>query len=108
MKLTVFERVILNNILSEHRDDFLTLKLIRKVREELSLNEAENKLYRPQIREGKVIWRTADEKGNPIPQEKDIEIGETVTNIIKTDLKKLNDSKMLQDEHFSLYEKFIN
>lgn len=107
MKLTVFERLLLNTILAQHQDGFLNLGLMRKAREDLSFTEDENRIYQPKTENGQAIWRVLDDVGNPIPQEKDIEIGETVTNIIRNELKKLNDAKMLKDDHFTLYEKFV-
>lgn len=38
---------------------------------------------------------------------KDIELGDTVTNLIVEALKKLDKDGKLRDEHFSLYEKFV-
>ncbi len=40
-------------------------------------------------------------------QEKEVEIGEKATDIIVEALKKLDETKKLEQRHLSLYEKFI-
>lgn len=100
MKLGVFERLILLNILPKE-GDFLTLKIIRKLREELSFTEAEHKELQFQQEGGQIKWKSDGDKP------KNIEIGEKARDVIVGVLKKLNDDKKLTDEHFSLYEKFV-
>lgn len=105
MKITlnVFERINLLSILPRE-GDFTTLKLIRKVREDLSFSEEEHKLFQfKNLPDGRVTWNAkAGEK-----HIREFEIGEVVTLQIKDALKKLNSQKKLKDEHFTLYEKFI-
>ena len=101
MELGVFERLILLNILPGE-GDFTTLKIVRKMRESLSFTEEEHKaLEFKQEDEGRVLWKQKADKP------KEISIGEKATDIIVGVLKKLNDDKKLQDQHYSLYEKFI-
>ena len=106
MILSVFERAVLMNVLPKE-GNFTNLKALRVLKENLSLSEDENKIYQPQIIEGKFFWKTQDDEGNPIPQNKEIEIGEIVTELIKKTLKNLNSQNKLKEEHISLYEKFI-
>lgn len=107
MKLTIFERANLVNILPRE-GDFTNMKVVRTLRESLVLSQEENKLYQPTVsEEGRMTWRVADDEGKPIPQEAEIEIGEMATDIIKKTLKKLNDEKVLKEEYLTLYEKFI-
>jgi len=54
-----------------------------------------------------MTWRVVDDDGNPIPQEAEIEITEMGMELIKEELKKLDKQSKLKEEHFSLYEKFI-
>jgi len=100
MKLGVFDRLILLNILPKE-GDFTTLKIIRTMREDLSFSEEEHKALEFVFNEGNVQWkREAD-------VQRDINFGEKATDIIVEVLKKLNSDKKLTDQHYSLYEKFI-
>ena len=100
MKLDVRERLVLLSVLPQE-GNFITLKVVRKLREGLSFSEEELKQYNFVQGEGTVTW---DDK---VEQSKEIEIGEKAMDIIKEALKKLNEDKKLKDEHFSIYEKFI-
>ncbi|GAG94130.1 unnamed protein product [marine sediment metagenome] len=101
MKLTIFERLILLNILQTVEGDFTTIKIMRQLQEELSFTEEEHKKLQFKQKKGQVFWKTEAAK------DKDITIGEKAKDIIVNTLKKLNDQKKLKDEHFTLYEKFI-
>ena len=102
MKLLVHERLLLLNLLPA-TGDITSIKLLRKVKEDLSFNEKENKDL-GFVQDGEML-RWNSEKGNV---EKDITIGEIITELIKTELKKMNEEKKLTDQHISIYEKFIN
>jgi hypothetical protein len=107
MELTVFERANLLGILPRE-GNFLTLKKLRLLKEKLALTDEEQKKWQPKIsEEGKMFWRISDDKGNPIPQEAEIEIGELETEIIRETLKRLNEHNKLKEDHLSLYEKFM-
>jgi len=100
MKLNTFERLILLNILPKE-GTFTTLKIVRKLRETLSFNEEEHKALNFKEKDGQIQWVSAADK------EKDIVIGEKATDIIVETLRKLDKEKALKDEHYSLYEKFV-
>ena len=101
MKLSVFDRIVLLNILPKE-GNFATLKIIRKLREDLSFDEAENKALDFQFEEnGQVKWRT---DADII---KDVQIGEKANDIIIDSLKELDKQKKLKDQHYSIYEKFV-
>ncbi len=100
MKLTVKERLVLLGILP-NEGDFLTLKLVRKLRESLSFNEQEHKLYKFVQKENSISWN------DKVQQDKEVEIGEKSNDLIVQALKKLNDQKKLHEEHFDIYEKFV-
>ena len=101
MNLGVFDRLILLNILPKE-GDFTTLKIIRKMREDLSFSEEEYKALELKTGDkGQVLWKQEADKPN------EINIGEKATDIIVEVLKKLNDGKKLTDQHDSLYEKFV-
>jgi hypothetical protein len=127
MKLTVFERLTLQNILPRE-GDFITLKLVRKLREALAFSEKEiaeinfrNHWKCPEcqrvelsaevikcpdcgiymILAGQVTW---DEDKAII---KDVHMGDTMLALCKTTIKKLSDEQKLKEEQMSLYQKFV-
>lgn len=129
MKLTVSERLILQSILPQE-GDFITLKLVRKLREALAFNEKEiaeiNFRYHwkcprcPKVElasdapkcpdcdvymipAGQVTWD--EDKAKKVV--KDVFMGAKMLALCETAIKKLSDEKKLTEEHFSLYEKFI-
>jgi len=100
MKLNILERFKLLQILPQE-GNFMTLTIVRKLQETLSLTEAEYKEF--EVKEDGVTT-TWNEKGR---EEREIEIGEKATDIIVEALKKLNDENKLTGHHMSLYEKFV-
>jgi hypothetical protein len=100
MELTVFDRLILLNILPKE-GDFTTLKIVRKLREDLSFSEEEHAALEFKHENGTVQWK----QGGDIP--KDVPIGEKASDMIADVLKKLDKEKKLQETHFSLYERFV-
>ena len=101
MKLTVFERLMLLNILPKE-GNFVTLKIVRELREGLSFNEKEIKELDLKIDDkGNATWNPAKDKN------KDVEIGGQANKIIVETLEKLDKDKKLTESHLSVYEKFI-
>ena len=100
MKLNVKERLLLLGILPKE-NNFVTLKIVRKLQENLSFNEDEIKLLEFKTNENQVTWNQS------VEQEKEIEIGEKATDIIADALKELDKNKKLTNDHFDLYEKFV-
>jgi hypothetical protein len=104
MKLNVIERVLLGGIMSTYKGSFINLKLIREGREALSFNEEETK----ELKFVDVLDGTSWDLDAAIKyQTVDINLGESITSIIKGILQNLNDKEELTEQHFSLYEKFI-
>ena len=101
MELRIVERYNLLGILPLE-GDFTTLKIVRELRESLSYSEEEHKNHNFRQEGTMVLW------DNDTGETKDIQIGEKASDIIVDALKKLNDDKKLRDEHFTLYEKFVN
>ena len=101
MDLSVGERLVLMSVLPQE-GDFITLKVIRKLQEDLSFSEEEHKLYKFVQVENRVSWN------DKADQSKEVEIGEKTKNMIVLALSKLNEEKKLKFEHFTLYEKFID
>jgi len=127
MKLTVAERITLQGILPKN-GDFVTLKVLRKLKETLSFSEEEiaklQFMYEckcPKCGQtmnspapvtcgicdivmqptGRLVW-SVDKEPN-----KDVHMGKKAEDICKEALTKLNNEKKLEDIHFSLYEKFL-
>ena len=101
MKFSVLERLSLFPLLPE-KGTFLNLKAIRKIREELSIDEDEMKeMEFEQFDDGRLRW---DIKKDP---NKEIEIPESIKKIIVIKLKEMDESGELEDRHFTLYERFI-
>jgi predicted nucleic-acid-binding Zn-ribbon protein len=129
LKLTVFERLILNNILPKE-GDFITLKLVRKLREALAFGEKEiaeidfknewkcPKCQRTELANempkcpdcgvymqlgGQIHWD--DEKAKKVI--KDVYMGNKMLALCESTLKKLSDESKLTEQHMSLFEKFV-
>ena len=77
------------------------MKLMRVLKEELSFNEAENKALDFKQEDGMLRW---NEDADIV---KDVKIGEIMTELIKKELKTLNDEEKLTDAHVDLYDKFM-
>lgn len=137
MLLSVMERILLLNSVLPREGSFNNLKLLRKARESLSFTEDENELLNfREEGNGQIIWnnfayrdketgKTLDiasefsmklaeknperfEKILPAVPEKDIEIGATVMGIIAKSMKDMDRKEKLTENHYSLYEKFVD
>ena len=99
MLLNTFDRLILLNVLPKE-GDITTLKIIRKLKDDLSFSEEEHTALQFKNEDGQIMWKEeADIK-------KEIEIGEKATDIIAEALKALNKAKKLTEAHISIYERF--
>ena len=105
MFLSVMERLVLLSILPE-QGNFITLKTTRELRESLSFSDEEQGMYKFQTEGQNVKWENMDEHGMPFT-EKEIPIETNPRKIIKEALEKLDKEEKLQQQHYSLYEKFI-
>lgn len=105
MELNVKERLMLMNILPKE-DNFITLKIVRKLMNDLSFSEEEVKEFKFETKtEGNKTFTVWDGEKNNIVKE--IEIGEKAMDIIVNAFKKLDQEKKLTFEHYDIYEKFI-
>ena len=100
MELSVMERLVLLGILPKE-GNFLTIKLVRQLRESLSFSEEENKAYSFKQEGDQIAWNTTTD------QNKEIKIGEKMTDMVADVLKKMDKDKALKDDHYTLYEKFV-
>ncbi|MCJ7828250.1 MAG: hypothetical protein MUP81_00720 [Dehalococcoidia bacterium] len=101
MKLSVRERLVILSVLPPE-GDFITLKVVGKLKNDLSFSEDEIKLYKFVQAESSVTW------DNKIEQEKAIEIGTKAKTVIAEALEKLDKEKKLREDHISIYEKFVD
>jgi len=99
MKLTVHERLIVPTLLPD-KEDFLTLRILRKLKEDLSFTEEEHKKFKIKVEGQQIFW-------DPKSPAKDIEFGDIATKLITEKLKSMNEKKELTNDHISLYEKFV-
>ena len=100
MKLNLLERLMIQSILPKEAD-FVTLKIMNNLRQSVAPSEEEYKEFEIRQSGDKIIWNS---KGN---EEKEIEIGEKATDVIKGALEKLDKEKKLTQDLFTLFEKFV-
>lgn len=102
MEFTVIERLALLPILPIE-GSFITLKLLRKLKEELSFSEREHEILGLKTEDGVAKWRVDVQEDGV----KRIKIGEVMKNVVKDALQKLDGQEKLREVHMSLYEKFV-
>lgn len=101
MELSVWERFKLLQILPE-KGDFVTLKIVRKLREDLSFSEEEQAAYQFKQDGERMMW-------NPeANQFKEFQFGPKATSIIVEALQAVDKRKMLDDAVMVLFEKFVD
>lgn len=104
VKLTVKQRINLQSILPE-QGDFLTIKMIRVLREELSFSQKEHDLLQfVNHPNGSVEWSPKIAK----KVIKTVEIPETIVSTIKEILEKANVAKQITEAHLDFYEMFMD
>ena len=99
MELTVGDRLVILSILPIE-NDITTLRVLQELKKSLSFSEEEHKQLEFKQEEDRVVW-------NEVEIKKDIEIGDTAGNIIRSAFRDLNNKKKLREEHIPLYEKFV-
>lgn len=99
MKLNVTERLRLLAILPE-QGNILTLKIVRKLREELSFDEEEHKRINLVVTNERITW-------NDEAEDKEVEFGETAMTLVRDCLEKLDGSDELLLADVDLWDKFI-
>lgn len=107
MQLTLPERYAVNTVLPE-AGNFGTLKAMRKLREALEPTEKEAADFEIRIEGNQVRWnpeKMLDAEGKLATT--DIDISKKATGIIVEALEKLEATKKLTQQQFSIYEKFI-
>ena len=100
MKLNIKERLVLLGVMPVE-GNFLTLKIVRQLREDLSFSEEELKQYKFNEEQGRITWDESQE------QPKDVPIGKEGKRIIRDALEKLDREEKLREDHVSVFEKFV-
>ena len=98
MELTIFERLTLLNTLPP-TGSIATVRIVRKLREMLSLNEAEYKEHEVvEQGDGNVQWKN--------DREYTVEFGAKAREIAVAALEKLDKDGAVEEKHISLFDKF--
>ena len=107
MNLSVFERLLLRNIVPQIQGwNYAHMKEARELMEGLFTEQEETDLEFEQ--EGtQVKWKIQKEDGTPIEQERDIPVSDGLVKKIGKFLKQLDKEERLGFEHMTLCDKFI-
>jgi len=132
--LNTLERTVLLLGLLPKEGSFSNLKLVRLLREELSFTEEENRALQFRTENQMIMWNTISlvnkETGDvvkgtdqvllamarkdpeafevkPACPEKEIYCGETMETLVIKALKDLDKAEKITEDHYSLYEKFM-
>lgn len=102
-ELNVGERIVALSVLPKE-GNFVTLRLVRNLGEKLGLSADEHEKYEIKINTetGIASW---NKKG--IEELVGLEFKNKEVEIIRTALEELDKEQKLKNEHFSLYEKFV-
>ena len=100
MELTVKERLVLMGMLPKE-GNFLTLRLMRKLRETLSFDEEEHKQLKFVQNGEQLTWDTT------VDIMKDVDVGEVMMDVIVKDLKDKDKDGKLTEDTITIYEKFV-
>ncbi len=104
MTLTVTERLLLLSLLPAE-GNFTNLKLIRLSKEDLSFSDDEQSFLK--FRDVQLPDGTNSIKWEDGLADKEVEIGNHVSGIIRDKLVEMNAAEQLKVDHISLYEKFV-
>lgn len=99
--LSVKERLVLASILPSE-GDFITYKTVRKLKEDLSFSDEEQESLKFKLLDGRTVWNNLNEKP------KAVEFSDFAVDLIRKILDKINKDNKINDDNFSLYEKFMS
>jgi hypothetical protein len=97
MKLNVLERIKLMQILP-NEGNYVTFKMLIELKSDLTFSEKEYKDLGMVEKEGQITWKRNIDK--------DVVIGEKMSEVIKTALKKIDEEGKVDSQLFSLFDKF--
>jgi hypothetical protein len=99
MELKVVDRLTLLDVLPKE-GNYLTLKIVRQLRESLSFSEEELKNLQFTATENQINWDVKADIGREIP------VGEKAEEIITESLKALDAQGKLNEQTVGLFERF--
>ena len=99
MELNVAERLVLLNILPAE-GDLITLRVVRKMREDLSFSEGE--IAALELKQEGTLYHWKREADVP----REIALGPKAREIVRERLETLNKDKKLTEQHLTLCDKF--
>lgn len=110
MELTVFERLLVKNILPQIQGTSFGIQESSRILLETMFTEEEAEKLQIKLNEdGKgVTWKVKDEEGNDIPQIKECQVSKGVKRIMGKFLIQLSETDKLSWEHNSLFKKFVD
>jgi hypothetical protein len=102
MKLKIVDRINILQVLPTE-ESFATLKIVRKIVENVGLTDADFKEYEIKEfpEENRMVWN----EDNDV--EKEFTFGEKSYSIIRDALIKLDKDKKITNQFYSTYEKFV-
>jgi len=101
MDLNVFQRLLLLAILPD-AGDITTIRIVQKLREDLSFSEKEHKALQFEVDE-----KTGTTKWKPTEIKKVVEVGAKAKELIIRQLRALDESKKLTAQHLPVWDLFI-
>ena len=105
--MTIEERIILFDLLPRE-GDIESLRLIRKLREELSLEDVREQIKFIAVREGsKLIYNWDAEAAEGITKDVKLMDDAAALRIVRRRLRELNGQKKLHDSQVDLYTKLV-
>jgi len=108
MELTVYERLILRNIVPQIQGwNYANMKDARELLEGLFTEQEETDLEFEQV-ETQVKWKIQKEDGTPIEQERDIPVSDGLKKKIGKFLTQLDKEEKLEFSHMTLCSKFMD
>ena len=100
MELTVKDRLILLGILGPQAGNIATLRIVQKLRDDLSFNEQEHKDLEIEMQGGMIRWN------DQVQLVKDVDIGPVAHKVIVDALKEMSAREQLHLEHLTILDKF--
>ncbi len=100
MTLAVLERLLLLNLLPPE-GDITTVRVVHRLRQDLSFSEEELGALHLRTVEDEIKW---EPEADPL---KDVPVGAKAREVIGKLLTRLSKSEKLTEQHLALYEKFV-
>jgi hypothetical protein len=100
MLLSLSERFSILELIPRE-GDFLTLKVVRELREKLSPSDEETENLKITVNGNQINWDTTKDTGV------EFDFTKRETELITSALKECNQRKQLKEYYFSIYEKFV-